>query len=155
VEPVVEVVESSRDGDVTTTALRLVEGALPADPVAPAALYSSPEHNEVQQLHRFSAEEEDGTLRFETYDLESPVLEAGSRFILRSWWLPTAWEAVTDPHRVWNRERFDGNDEFCLLTWNDIRPGEAAFRSNLGEWISEEGYNRFIRDDVLRIRSAK
>jgi hypothetical protein len=156
VEPVVEVMDSSRASDVTTTFVRLVEGAPPSDPIAPAALYSATERNiEVQQLHRLVSQREDETLHFESYDLESPVLERGSRFVLRSWWLPTAWDAVTDPQRVWNRERFDGDDEFCLLTWEEIRPGDEAFRSNLGEWISEEGYNRFIRDDVLRLRAPR
>ncbi len=54
---------------------------------------------------------------------------------------------------VWHRQRFDeGDHDHCLLTWETIRSGDEAYRSDRGEWISSAAYERFVRDDVLRIR---
>ena len=84
-EAVVEVVETVRAGDTTTTRVRLVRGEPPSDPVAPAALYADDAATEMLALHRLVSRGPDG-LVFESYDLSSALPSAGATLILRSWW---------------------------------------------------------------------
>ena len=51
--------------------------------------------------------------------------------------------------------RYDGpQNEHCLLTWETIAPGDTAYCSSRGNWVTAPAYERYIRDDVLRVRHA-
>jgi hypothetical protein len=154
-EAVVEVLAATRVDDVATIRVRLKSVDLPSDPLAPAGLYSG-EHGdiEVAQLHKFISREADGTLEFEAYSKTAPLPEEGAQLVLRAWWLPSAWDAVADRSRVWKLQTFtEGDHDHCLLTWETIYPGDDAYRSDAGEWMSVEAYERFVRDDILRVHS--
>ena len=151
---VVEVVEAVRAGDTTTTRVRLVRGETPLDPVAPAALYDDDAVTEVLALHRLLGRGTDG-LVFESYEVTASLPSAGSRFILRSWWTPSALDAVTAPDGTWREAQFEGDDHtHCIVTWATIWGGERAYRSEAGEWMSVRAFERFVRDDLLRLREA-
>ena len=153
-QAVVEVLAAARLDDVTTIRVRLDEGDLPIHPIAPAGLYSGERADrEVAQLHKLISRNTDGTLDFETYSADTPLPEEGSRFVLRAWWLPAAWDAVTDRGLVWQRQKFTESDhDHCLLTWETIYAGDDAYRSDVGDWISTAAFERFVRDDLFRLR---
>ena len=153
-EAVVEVVETVRAGDTTTTRVRLVMGEPPSDPVAPAALYADDATTEVLALHRLVSRGPDG-LVFESYELSSALPSAGARLILRSWWSPLSLEAVTAPDGTWQEAQFEGDDHaHCIVSWEEIRRGDRAYRSEAGEWMSVSAFERFVRDDVLCLRET-
>jgi hypothetical protein len=107
------------------------------------------------QLHKLVNRELGEVLVFESYGIVSTPPESGDQVILRPWWTPDAWNAATDPQRNWQRRIYDESDhDHCLLTWQTISVGEEAYRSELGEWVSADAYERFIRNDVLRLRDA-
>jgi hypothetical protein len=153
--PIVDLIAQSREGEVTTTVVRL-RGSAPADPVAPAGLWKAEESTDqaVQDLHKLVGRDEvEGSLTFETYEEQVPLLEEGSVFRLQSWWTPEAFAAVTDTTLAWQLVAFDkGDHEHCLLTWKTINSGDQAYWSQAG-WISTEAYTRFIAEDRLRLRS--
>jgi hypothetical protein len=154
--PLVELVEQSRDAEVTTTTVRLRGRTRPAHPVARAGLWPVRENAEraAYDLHKLvGSDDVAACLTFESYEERAPLLERGSVFVLQPWWTPDAFTAATDTDLRWQRARFsEGDHEHCLLTWKTIAPGEDAYRSDAG-WISEEAYARFIADDRLRLRA--
>ena len=153
-EPIIEVVEASRDGDVTTTRLRLVAGGLPSEPLVPAGLYAEDRDDErLFELHTLSRWEPGGTLVFESYGEPAESVRPGARAVFRSRWTRESWWAVTDRNLDWTPLPYDGPDQgHCLLTWETISRGEVAYRSSRGDWVTVAAFERYIRDDVLRIR---
>jgi hypothetical protein len=152
-EPTAQLLDAARSGDVTTTRL-LVSGAV-AEPLAPAGLYTGPEAaDEVWQLHRLIERGADGSLVFESYDRDRPP-QPGAHFVFRSWWTVDQLAVAADTALEWRRERYAEEDhEHCLLTWAMIAPGDEAYRSTAG-WLSTVAYERFVRDDILRLREPR
>jgi hypothetical protein len=153
-EPIVEVVDASRSGDVTTTRVRLVAGGLPSEPIAPAGLYAE-EHDDEQlfELHTLRHWEPGGLLVFESYG-DAAAVRPGERAVFRSRWTRESWWAATDRNLQWELAVYhgDGHDH-CLLTWETIARGDTAYRSSRGNWVTVGAYERYIRDDVLRLRA--
>lgn len=146
-----EVLEVSVAGSVTTMRLRL--SVVRVEPLAPAGLWRGADAaEEAWQLHRLVERAPDGSLVFETYDGGTPP-EQGERFVFQSWWTPRQFEAARDQTPRWERAVYsDGDHEHCLLTWHTIMPGDHAYHSSVG-WLSVDAYQRFIRGDVLRLRT--
>jgi hypothetical protein len=102
---------------------------------------------------------DDGTLTFET-DEDLKALEVGRKYGFQQWWTPEALALVTDLTRHWQRATYpdNGDHDHCPLSWIEIsaQPGEGVehvgYRSG-DDWISVGAYERFIRDDHLRVRS--
>jgi len=117
-EPVAEVLDVSREDDVTTTRLRLVRGSVLAEPVAPGGLCSGRRADqEVLQLHKLVGREPGDAFIFESYELEAPLPDVGSRLAFRARWIPALWQAVTERTRAWERKPYDeSDDDRCLLT---------------------------------------
>lgn len=161
-ERTARVVDVSTKEDVTVVQIEVQGEARPLiPPIAPAALYAEDDPaREVYQLHRLLHEEGD-RLTFETYrDTSAEAPEVGHRYVFRSWWLEDALELVEDTSLEWTLERYpdNGDHDFCPLTYGDIcgKPDCAAcqhegYRSG-NRWITVDAYQRFIRDDVLRLR---
>lgn len=153
-EPTAEILGAARSGDVTTTRLRVVKGTSPVDPIAPAGLYSGARgEHEILPLHKLVAREPEGTLVFESYGIDAALPAEGSRLTLRSWWDRRALDAVTNVGLAWQLKAYDESDhDHSLLTWTTILAGEEAYRSTNGDWVSRDAYERYIRDDLLRLR---
>ena len=45
-------------------------------------------------------------------------------------------------------------DTHCAVTWETIRRGDRAYRSGAGEWMSIDAFERYVRNDSLRLRKA-
>jgi hypothetical protein len=150
----VEIVSASREGDVTTTELRLVEGDWPSDPLAPATVWrGDAEGVALIELHRL-LHLAGASAGFESYGLEAAVPAPGGPHSFFAWWTPQQLEAAVDPSLEWQAVQFYESDPaHCCLTWKQIEPGEPAYVSDAG-WISVEAHARYIRDDVLRLRRA-
>jgi len=150
----VSIVDVSRDEDVTTTELRLEEGKWPAAPLAPASVWSdAPEPTLIIELHRvLTASEASAT--FESYEISASVPAIGGPYSFFSWATPDQLDGVTDTALDWQPRKYDGSDhDHCLLTWDKILPGDDAYVSAPeGLWITVPAYERFIRDDQLRLR---
>jgi hypothetical protein len=61
---------------------------------------------------------------------------------------------ATDPLVEWRKGIYDrGDHTHCLLTFDAIDDGETAYQAgpNVG-WITVEAYEKYVRDDVLRLR---
>ncbi|HMJ00746.1 MAG TPA: hypothetical protein VK488_12990 [Gaiellaceae bacterium] len=149
-ESTAQLVDVARSGDVTTT--RLLASEAVSEPLAPAGLYAGPDApDEVWQLHKLVEREADGSLVFETYG-SGPPPQAGERFVFRPWWTPGQLAIAADRTLDWRREQYaKGDHEHCLLTWETILPGATAYHSTAG-WLATAAYERFIRDDLLRLR---
>ena len=155
-EPIVQVVDTSQTGDVTTTRVRLVAGGLPSEPIVPAGLYTEDRDDErVFELHTVARWEPGGTIVFESYGEDDAPALSGKRVIFRPRWTRESWRAVTDRQLEWHRVAYDdGHSEHCLLTWETIARGEIAYCSSRGDWVTAAAYDCYIRDDVLRVRRA-
>jgi hypothetical protein len=157
-EPVASLQRVHRDADVTLLTLQ-VDRDLTA-PLWPGALYRPDAPTaEVIQLHRL-VRHDGRMLTFETYDWDGPLPRPGEAFILRLWWIPEAIDLVCDTARVWTREMYPHHDQcdWCPFTWTrfsadarDIGYEREGYRSG-DVWISVEGYERYIRDDRLRVQ---
>jgi hypothetical protein len=148
-----------RAGDIATTVVDCIEP--PPEPIAPGCLFEDGTPTTVIELHKL-VEREGSSLRFETYgEVEQQPL-VGREYILQSWWLPGTLELVMALDRVWTREQYppDRDDcEYCPLTWRWFGRGESKDSVMEGYhsgdvWITVAAYERFIRDDALRIRAT-
>ncbi len=154
-EPVAEVVDIARQRDVTTTVLKVL-GELPSAPLYPAALYhQSDPSREALQLHKLVGTARN-VLTFQSYDVGPTLPSPGQRFIFRCWWSRDALELVLNTDLTWTLQEYpdDGSHSHCPLTYETISAYTGhrdGYRSG-DTWITVEAYDRFIRDDVLRIR---
>ncbi len=150
----VNIVGTSRAGDVTTTELWLAEGSWPSPPLAPATLWAGEQgaRSRVIDLHHLVSADDELAV-FESYDAPDVELATTGPYFLISWFRPDQFAAVEDTSLEWAEKTYDGNDddETCLLTWKTIMPGDPAYVSAAG-WISTEAYEEFIRADRLRLR---
>jgi hypothetical protein len=153
--PIVEVVASSIDGDVRTT---FVRGELPAAPIAPASLIDRMSRDVVLELHRLVEASASG-MTFETYGNTGTPPDGA--YVLQPWWLPEAFDLVADASRVWVRAPYPGDSagsfpdhgpDYCLLTYESLKPREVAYTDGRGSRISPAGYRKFIESDLLRVR---
>jgi hypothetical protein len=149
--PLVNVVSSSCRGDVTTAAVRLQEGHW-SPPLAPASLwdYDAEPPRTICDLHKCVSIDGDTA----TFESSGEEILIGGPYTLQGWWTPDALQAVEDESLRWRERRYDGDDDFCLLTWKTLNPGDTAYRSEVG-WVSSDAYDRFIRRDFLRLRSPQ
>jgi hypothetical protein len=149
----VNILTASRAGEVTTTAIRLEDGEWPSPPVAPASVWADDEKTLVIELHRLT-DLADNVAIFESYAVDDPVPAPGGPYALYGWWTPDQLKAAQDASLTWHQRHYDCADhDHCLLTWATINAGDAAYQSDVG-WISVEAYERFIREDALRLRGA-
>jgi hypothetical protein len=156
--PIVDLIESSSDGDVRTTVVR-VGAVQPAPPVAPASLIDRDARLAVVHLHRVvraSAHE----IVFETYG--STTAPSPGSYVLQSWWLPDALALVADRSREWFQAPYPGDGpselpdhgpDYCFLTYESLAPGEAAYTDGRGAWVSVHGFEEYIAGDLLRFRT--
>jgi len=155
-EPVAEVISVRQEGDVATVALKICR-QLHA-PIAPAGLYDQLNPaREIFQLHKL-IEESKRKIIFETYNSDKLLPAVGEKFIFRSWWILDALEAVQDTKVKWVRKPYpdNGGHDHCMLTWADISTdaeNREGYHSKYG-WITVEAYDKFIKQDVLRLRKA-
>ena len=154
VDPVATVLEISRDGDDLCVSLKLDRPYSP--PLFPASLLRA-EGDEALHLDRV---EEVEPLRYEgrAFDAGHSSVAAGDCFTFRGWWTSDALDLVLDTGRSWVLERYqeDGGHEHCRLTWVEISAhgGEPNGYRSGDDWISVEAFQRYIRDDHLRVRSG-
>jgi hypothetical protein len=150
----VNIVRASREGDVTTTELWLQEGAWPSAPLAPATVWSGDvDRLLLIELHRL-VDLEGASARFESYELETALPPIGGPHSFFAWWTPEQLAAAIDPSLEWQPVQYYESDHgHCRLTWKEIEPGDPVYVSDAG-WITVEAYERYIRDDVLRVRAA-
>lgn len=156
-EPLATVLAIDKTDDVVRIELRI--DRVPAPPIAPAGLYDPAEAGrEIFPLHRLTEQLED-RLVFESYETAALLPPVGSSFILQSWWLPGALDAVLDMEAEWELEVYpdNGEHEHCLLTYERIAAYadcQKGYRSHHG-WVTPAAYEQYIRRDVLRLRCQK
>lgn len=150
----IAVLENSlRLNDVGVVEIRVEQK--PSAPVAPAGLYSIEQPaNLIYPLHRLIIEKKD-LLVFETYD-QNYELPTKGEYVFRSWWILKALEAVCDTDTVWVKKIIpEGEHEHCLLSYEKIGEGgetnEGYFSKKYG-WITVDAYNKYILNDILRLR---
>jgi hypothetical protein len=149
----VNIISSSREGDVTMTELRLQEGDWPPAPVAPATVWKGDaEGVPLIEVHRLV--DLDGlSARFESFAIETALPAPGGPHSFFSWWTPEQLEAACDRSLEWRAVQYYESDHGrCYLTWKEFQPGDPVFMSDAG-WITIDAYERYIRDDVLRLRT--
>ena len=156
-EPVAEIAHIVKHDDVTTTVLKVDE--LPSSSLYPAGLYDQANPAiEVLQLHKLVNAKGD-ILTFESYCVESSPASVGERFVFRCWWTSDALDLVLNTDLVWSQEKYpdDQGHWYCPLTYETIGSDEGqaeGYRSG-DTWVTVEAYEKFIRDDVLRIRGGR
>ena len=111
------------------------------------------EDQPVVELHKLLRLDGDAAM-FEGYDLASSAPEPGGPYRVFSWWNPDQFRAATDPDVEWRKGTYDkGDHTHCLLTWDAIDHGETAYQAGPDAgWITIDAYEKYIRDDVLRLR---
>ena len=153
-EPEVEVFEATQHAG--TTRLLIYFDQMPSEPVAPAGLYAEPgSAHPAFELHKLVGRDR-LLLSFETYDCPLRVPAPGKVFHYRAWWLPEAMAAARDTVVSWKLTTYpdNGDHDHCLFTWATIAAHtehRRAYHSKHG-WITVEAYEKFIRDDVYRVR---
>jgi hypothetical protein len=145
------------EADVRTSVVRL-GGELPTEPIAPATLIDPATKRPVIALHRL-VRADGPDVAFETYGITvSPPV---GKYLLQSWWVPDALALVADVLREWVRARYPGDatgpfpdhgPDFCVLTYETFEPGDDAYTDGRGAWVSVAGYQKYIEDDLLRLR---
>lgn len=152
----------ARSRDVTTTEVRLKAGEWPFDPIAPATVWTDDDRR-VVDLHRLlQVDGEEAT--FESYDLTGELPRPGGPYRIFSWWDPNQFRAATDRNVRWHSRTYDkpGDHTHCLLTWKAIDHGTTAYqvddagwiKVDDAGWITVDAYEKYIRDDILRLRRA-
>jgi hypothetical protein len=152
-EVLATIIRASHSGDETTTELRLESDRWPFDPLAPATLWTN-DNQPVIELHRLPRS--DGRVAvFESYDESGELPQPGGPYRMYSWWNPDQRHAVTDTTLEWHRRTYNkpGDHTHCILTFEEIDDaGEGYQLEHYGGWISVDAYEKYIRDDVLRLR---
>jgi hypothetical protein len=152
----VSITSAERSGDVTTTELRLDSGEWPFDPLAPATLWAARDEpvTEVHKLLRLNGAD----AVFESYDLEGEVPQPGGPYRMYSWFTPDQYKALTDTEAEWHRATYDkpSDHTHCILTWEGIDDGDDGYVVEPGGgWVSVDAYEKYIRDDLLRLRRPR
>jgi hypothetical protein len=151
-ETLAAIVAADESGGVVSTTLELIEGEWPSEPLAPATLWTATV-DPILELHKL-VRREGKTATFETYGVtEAP--KSGGPYRLFSWWRPEQYELAADGRIEWRLATVptDADDLDCALTWARLRPGETAYVAPcLDEWISVDAYQRYIREDLLRMQ---
>jgi hypothetical protein len=152
----VTITGATRSGYVTTTELRLDSGEWPFEPVAPATLWAARDEP-VTHLHKLlRLDGADAT--FESYGPQGEVPQPGGPYRMYSWFTPDQYEALTDTNVEWHRGVYEkpGDHTHCILTWEAIDDGDDGYRVEPGGgWISVDAYEKYIRDDILRVRRSQ
>ncbi len=153
-EPKGVIVDASRANDISWVCVRF--DRMDSGPVAPAGLYVDPKIGQERfQLHKLARK--DGMLfYFETYNSTHPLPIPDEVYFYRGWWLQEAMEGALDSTAIWEKEVYPVNEghEHCLFTWETISAyseNSEGYRSKHG-WITVDAYNKFIRDDIYRLR---
>jgi hypothetical protein len=149
----VTITASSRAADVTTTDLRLDGGDWPYDPIAPATLWTD-DDEAVVELHKLLRLDGDAAT-FESYDLSGDPPQSGGPFRMFSWWDKNQYRAARYDDCEWRMSTFDkaGDHTHCILTFDTIERGDPGYEAVPGGgWITIDSYEKYIRDDVLRLR---
>ena len=149
-----EIVDIARQGDLTRTVLEVdrVEGGS----LWPSNLFdrAEPSRN-VLELHKL-LQRQGEILTYESYDLDSPLPAKGGQYIFRSMWTPDVLDIVLNTELAWKRELYpdNGSHDHCPLTWKTIcsYTGEREGYRSGSIWISVDAYERYIRNDILRVR---
>ncbi len=156
--PIAEILGFRREGDTTTTEA-FVSRPL-GDPIAPAGLYAQDESRIVMELHKAVAVS-GRRVTFESYETNDEV-RVGASYELRQMWDSSAFELVTNLGLVWSRETYPGDGSACdscplTYVWFGRDRGDGAategYRSGRA-WITVDAYERYIRDDILRVRAT-
>lgn len=152
-DPTATIVRMERSGGGARVTVDISGRVSP--PLFPASLLRA-EGDEALHLDRLISEEGDEAFVFETFAAPDELPVAGATYIFRPWWTPDALELVTDTTRQWVREQYpdNGGHDHCPLTWETIAANAGdgmAYRSG-NDWISTTAYEKYIRDDHLRVR---
>jgi len=150
------VVETNEAGNELTSVLLLDH--VPRPPLVPAALWEiSDPIKEVLQLHQVK-DVEDNRLTCVTFEFEGDLPEKRREYAFQLWWVPSAMELVTDLVRKWSRKDYpdNGDHDHCELTWKTISAytGCREGYESSGDWVTVDAYNKYIRDDFLRVRGV-
>ena len=144
------VVQSAvRDGDTLTTRVRVIEGDIPADLDDPASLFRVKVGDGIE-LH-WGARNGPDELVFRTFGDSDPPA-AGDEFRIQWWWIPGTQQMLLDALE-WRRDTVTEH-WFCPLTYKNLDQGDEAYTDGSGHWISVSGWELFVRDDRLRLRTG-
>jgi hypothetical protein len=137
-----------QETDVLMTEARIVEGPMPNRGLDSPATLQAATGGSIK-LHRGKAVGSD-RLAFVTFgDTEWP--EVGGECVVQWWWIGGIQQMLLDAPG-WHRAPHIGH-WFCPLTYKNLEDGDPAYTDGRGNWISELGWERFVRDDQLRLRS--
>lgn len=148
----VVVEKTDREGDVLTTVVRPIEGRVPlGDELGgPASLLWSEVGADIT-LHR-GRRQGDGRLAFLTFgDADPPPV--GSELVVQWWWIPGTQEMLEETSE-W-RPTVVTAHWYCPLTYESLDEGDDAYINDDGTSISVRGWQEFVRDDRLRLKTVR
>lgn len=127
------------------------------EPLAPGMLYlQDADQTIVFELHR-TVSVDGSSVVFESFrdavsgGWQMPVV--GARYHWRGWIIPDAWDAIQSNLDVWQMQAVTNDHEHCIITWETILQGDQGYyNSVLKEWISIDAFQKFMRDDIYRLR---
>ena len=144
------VVESTQHGgDSLTTRVRVIDGQIPEDLDSPASLFHAQIGDGIE-LHRGMRIGSDELL-FRTFG-DTAIPPEGRQYLVQWWWTPGTRQMLLDAPE-WRRGTVD-HHWYCPLTYQSLDQGEDAYTDGLGNWISVSGWEKFVRDDRLRLGTA-
>ena len=142
----VVVERARRDRDVLTTDVRVVEGQAD-DLESPASMFKQAIGDGLD-LHRCARATRE-SMTFLTFG-NSPEPTVGDECVIQWWWIPGTQQILRDAPG-WTPRTVEEH-WFCPLTYENLEVGEVAYTDGRGHWISVSGWEKFVRDDVLRLR---
>jgi hypothetical protein len=147
----VVVEQAHRVGDVLTTRVRVMdgEGDIPRDLDSPASLLGA-KVGEWIELHQAERPATD-VLVFRTFG-ETEIPPVGGEFRVQWWWIGGVQQMLIDTPK--RRRAIVTSHWFCPLTYENLDDGNEAYTDDQGHWISVRGWEEFVRDDRLRLRTT-